>query len=426
VTVAIAAVVAGVLAVGPGGPARAAAPVPPTPPTPATVPSCDGMAASPGLTRDQLAQRYGIDTLHAAGFLGAGLVVVVIEGTTSVDVALVDQFLACQGFPPVTVATRWIAPASNVPPGNEATVDVETLAAMLPQVGTIHVLQQPGTGSFGARFSATLAWLLDAMARGELVPDVISMSIGVCEAAVTPAEVATIETQLRQLAEQGVWFMKSAGDAGSSDCAGHDACATSDTQRAVEYPTTSPWLTAVGGTEFVDGTAAGAAVVWKGACAAGGGGTSERIARPAWQEGVGGAASGRTVPDITGLAGRPSYLTLVPATNATSAPGWEGDGGTSLTTPLFAAGVGLVRQALEAAGLPVPTLLNPVLYGIAADPAARARVFTDVTVGDNDLYAVGCCTATAGYDLASGWGELHVGALWAELAANRPVPRFTG
>jgi len=384
------------------------------------------MTASPGLTRDQLAQRYGIDALHAAGFLGAGLVVVAIEGTTSVDVPLVDQFLACQGFPPVTVATRWIEPASNVPPGNEATVDVETLAAMLPEVGTIHVLQQPEGGSFGARFSATLAWLLDAMDRRELVPDVVSMSIGVCEAAVTPTEVATIETQLRQLAEQGVWFVKSAGDAGSSDCAGHDACATSDTQRAVEYPTTSPWLTAVGGSQFFGGTATGTAVVWKGACAAGGGGTSDRVARPAWQDGVGAAGSGRAVPDVTALAGLPYYRTLVPDADGTSSPGWEGDGGTSLGTPLLAGGLGLVRQALRAAGLPVPAPLNPVLYEIASDPTARARVFTDVTVGDNDLYAVGCCTATEGYDLASGWGELDIGALWRELSAGSPGPRFTG
>ena len=393
--------------------------------TTTTVPSCAGMATTAGLTRDQLAQRYGIDALYTAGYTGAGLGVVVIEGASSVDTALVDQFLSCQGFPRVAVDTHWVAPASNVAVGNEATVDVETLAQLLPAVGTIHVVQQPGSGSFGSRFSATLTWLLDAMTRGELHPDVISMSIGTCEANVTPAEVATIEPQLQRLAEAGVWFMKSAGDAGSSDCAGHDSCPTTDLQLAVEYPTTSPWLTAVGGSQFDGSTPTGAAVVWKGRCSAGGGGTSVLVPRPPWQREVAPTTGSRTIPDITGLAGAPRYLTLVPAVGHTGGPGWEGDGGTSLSTPLYAAGVGLIKQALRARGLPVPMLLTPELYRIAADPATRARVFTDVISGDNDLYGVGCCTATTGYDLASGWGEMDIAALYAVLSGDVPGPTTT-
>jgi len=385
------------------------------------------MATTAGLTRDQLAQRYGIDDLYALGVDGSGLGVVVIEGASSVDVPLVDQFLACQGFDPVRVETHWVAPSSGVSPGNEATVDVETLAMLLPGVGTIHVLQQPGSGSFADRFSATLTFLLDAMARGELDPDVVSMSIGTCEETMTAAEVAVIEPQLQRLAEAGVWFMKSAGDAGSSDCAGHDSCPTTDLQLAVEYPTTSPWLTAVGGSQFMGSVADGAAVVWKGACSAGGGGTSTLIDRPSWQVGVTGDTDRRTIPDLTGLAGTPHYLTLVPAVGHVGGPGWEGDGGTSLSTPLYAAGVGLVRQALEARGLVVPTLFNPELYRIATDPQLRAAVFTDVTQGDNDLYGVGCCVAGPGYDLASGWGEMDLAGLYLVLAGDLPVrPSFTG
>lgn len=397
--------------------------------TATTVPSCDGMTTTAGLTRDQLAQRYGFGPLYAAGADGAGLTMVVIEGTTSVDTALVDRFLSCQGFPGVTVQTHWVAPSSDAPVGNEATVDVETIAEMLPGVGTVHVLQQPGSGSFGARFSATLAHLLTEMEAGRLVPDVISMSIGTCEADVPPGEVATIESQLQVLAEAGVWFMKSAGDAGSSDCAGHDSCPVSNLELAVEYPTTSKWLTAIGGSQFVGDVPAGEAVVWKQKCSGGGGGTSTRVARPTWQTGVAGDPAWRVIPDLTGLAGLPHYLTLVPATGHTGPPGWEGDGGTSLSTPLYAAGVALVKQALRSRGLPVPTQFTPELYRIAADPTLRALVLTDVTSGDNDLYDVGCCTAGPGYDLASGWGELNVGALYGVLAGDLPAPAppvFTG
>ncbi|MEI7622466.1 MAG: S8 family serine peptidase [Actinomycetes bacterium] len=394
-----------------------------------TVPSCDGMATSAGLTRDQLAVRYGIDDLHAAGYTGSGLVVVVIEGATSIDRPLIDQFLSCQNFPGVRVETQWVAPASNVPAGNEATVDVETLAQFLPDVGTIHVLQQPTGGSFGTRFESTLTHLLDQMDRGTLIPDVISMSTGTCEESVTPQEVATIEAQLQRLAEAGVWFMKSAGDAGSSDCAGHESCATANTQLAVEYPTTSKWLTAVGGSQFAGSAPDGVADVWKGPCAAGGGGTSIRVSRPTWQTGVGVESDFRMIPDLTGLAGTPKYLTLVPDANRSGNPGWEGDGGTSLSTPLYAAGVGLVRQAMRVRGIEIPKQLTPDLYRIATDPALRAKVFTDVTVGDNDLYSVGCCQARAGYDLASGWGEMNVSGLLEVLApipVGPVVPAFTG
>ena len=391
------------------------------PVTTSAVPSCDGMTTSEGLTRDQLATRYGIDQLHAAGFTGAGLTVAAIENSTSADSALVDQFLACQHFPGVTVDTNWIEPRAHAAVGNEATVDVETLAEMLPGVGTIHVLQLPRGGDFADRFSATLDWLLAQMASGAFVPDVLSMSIGTCEARVPQHKVDEIEKKLEKVAGAGVWFMKSAGDAGSSDCTGHKHCGTSHTELAVEYPTTSQWVTAVGGSEFVDSAPIGDAVVWKQKCSAGGGGTSIRVARPAWQD-TAGAGAFRTIPDITGLAGKPWYLTLVPDANYTSTAGWEGDGGTSLSTPLYAAGMALVRQQLQARGVAIPTDLNAALYRIAADPALRPLVYTDVTVGDNDLYGVGCCTATTGYDRASGWGELNLAAFAAALTGDLPTP----
>ena len=411
------------------GGARADA-VSPAVTTTTTVPSCAGMLTSRGLTHDQLATRYGFDALRSAGFDGAGATVLLIEGTTSVDVPLVDQFLACQHLPGITVHTQWMQPTSSAPVGNEATIDVETIAELLPGLGSIEVLQQPGgPNSFAWKFQQTLTWILDQMGRGLLHPDVISMSIGTCERDYGASEVPGTEALLQQLADAGVWFMKSAGDAGSSDCAGHDSCPQTNLERAVEYPTTSQWLTAVGGSEFTGSVATGPAVVWKSTCSGGGGGTSTMVDRPAWQtqHPVGGDDAHRLIPDITGLAGTPWYLALVPQVGHTGPPGWEGDGGTSLSTPMYASGMVLVRQALRAHGIEIPALLNPMLYRIATDPTLRAKVFTDVTTTDNDLYGVHCCVAGDGYDLASGWGELNVSALYdaiVELSTQRPA--FTG
>ena len=75
-----------------------------------------------------------------------------------------------------------------------------------------------------------------------------------------------------------------------------------------------------------------------------------------------------------------------------------------------------------------PLQLTPELYRIAADPALRSKVFTDIIEGDNDLYDVGCCTAQPGYDLASGWGEMNVAGLLDVLTPTPdPLrPAFTG
>ena len=39
-------------------------------------------------------------------------------------------------------------------------------------------------------------------------------------------------------------------------------------------------------------------------------------------------------------------------------------------------------------------------------------------LGDNDLFGVGCCTAGPGYDQASGWGSMNVGAVSQALNAS--------
>jgi hypothetical protein len=62
----------------------------------------------------------------------------------------------------------------------------------------------------------------------------------------------------------------------------------------------------------------------------------------------------------------------------------------------------------------LPAMLARILY--AADAARYRQVYRDVTVGDNDIYDVGCCTAEKGFDLASGLGEIRVDELAAVLA----------
>jgi len=123
----------------------------------------------------------------------------------------------------------------------------------------------------------------------------------------------------------------------------------------------------------------------------------------------------------------------------TTTVGWCTNGGTSLAAPLCAGALASVRSMLWATHITPSASLNDTLYRLANDPAQYGQVFTDLVGGTNDIYPtrVDCCTATQGYDLATGLGELKFGALAEALAiaplvppaapaAATVVPAFTG
>jgi subtilase family serine protease len=412
---------------------------------PVVTPGCTNVPPSgnphldSALTPAEVADRYGITPFHAAGFTGAGLDVVALELDASVDPDLLATWQQCLDLPSVPVDQNVVGGGVLPGPGDEPQADAQVLSGLLPGIESIHILVLPVGLGFGPAFVQTLQALQAGTYTGGHAPDVVSMSIGACESTWAQHDIDQSEALLQALASDGTWFVKSAGDAGSSDCASHGDCsAVTDPEKvlATEYPTTSSWMTAVGGSQFVGASPTGDAVVWDdpSKCSAGGGGTSQRIAQPIWQHDLfsGQSTTNRMVPDITALAGSPFYLTLQP--HASGHPvRWEGDGGTSLATPTYAAGLALMGQAMTARGIAVPALLDPEIYRIAADPQTRALVFIDVISGNDDLFGLGCCTATTGFDLASGYGEMNVAALYEILAPPDPVapsvpvrPVFTG
>lgn len=420
---------------------------PPVSPTPVVVPTAAEVSCTNppppgnlgGLTPTQLAAHYGIAPLRDAGFDGAGLTAAVIETGDSVDARMLAEWQACFDLPRIPVAQTVIGGGDLPPAGDEAQADAQVLTSQAPGIGVLYVLIIPRGSAFGTGWVEALERLVDGSATGGRPPDIVSMSVGQCERLWERGEVERSEELLGQLAETGTWFLKSAGDAGSSDCAPHGECSevrNDDKVLATEYPTTSSWMAAVGGTEFVDGDQP---VVWfnQSGCSGGGGGTSDLIDRPIWQSALdpAGARDGRLIPDLAALSGKPDYIVLEPPKDGRPA-GWVLDGGTSLATPLYAAGFAIVRQALLAAGVTPPALLNPELYRLATS-AASGSIFNDVTVGSNDLFELGCCTAGVGFDLASGWGEVDFTALHEALGGaplpappGPPVdpigPRFTG
>src|SRR3954451_451267 len=163
-------------------------------------------------------------------------------------------------------------------------------------------------------FLTLLAAPLQATTNGASVPDVVSVSYGVCESTVSSSSAARtlVERQLAAEAALGITVVVAAGDTGSSACArGVPASklTSADKQPQASWPATSPWVLAVGGTNLTldGGNAIASTGPWNDttysapftATAGGGGGQSAFVKRPWWQPAQSFTNSTyRMVPDV--------------------------------------------------------------------------------------------------------------------------------
>ena len=386
----------------------------------------------PGFTPNQYLTAYDFAPLYAAGYKGQGERVALIE-IDGYDPSDVSQFAQCFGLtlPPITPYSAGVSNA--LAPGEEATLDLEILAAAAPELKAIDVYES------NARAEDTLAAFAYPLENPGHKPQVISASLGLCEVdtfgAVGKAVLTASEKVLELAAASGVSVLASSGDNGSADCE-TPSNAPADAL-AVNYPASSWWVTGVGGTNLslnADNTIA-TQPVWNDedlAPAGGGGGSSVLFQRPPYQNGIV-AGNHRAVPDVSMLAdllpGYVIYCTASPdCINQSNSLPWQTVGGTSAGTPLLAGGVAIVDEMLATTDHENLGLLNPLLYKLGTS-ALAASVFSDVTSGSNDIgpfipggngALLGCCTATTGYDEASGWGSVQIAGFASAALALVP------
>ena len=405
-------------------------------------------AEAPGLepfTPNQYLTAYGHAALHAKGIRGEGQTVAVVEqgGFKRSDVVTYGK---CFGFKPPPTTVQVVN--SSKPPGaeDETTLDLEQLTVGAPGLDHIYVYEA-GESSLENIIIAAGTALGDPQHR----PDVISISLGVCEPQIANALAwrDALDDVFAVAGGAGISVLVSAGDQGSTGCRGHYAETGETTAlplEAVALPSSSPYATAVGGTNLVlsKKNTIKDEIVWNDSYlkgkgdlpipGGGGGGVSILSPRtPWWQAGITRYGPGRKVPDVSALADRlpgyAFYCTAEPCiAGGEAVPGWSAVGGTSAAAPLTAAGVALANQYAEKHGQPTLGFLNPLIYRLGASAKTRAAAFYDVTVGDNNIaraldptvtgnIPVDCCAAKPGYDWASGWGSLKVPGL-AKLAAG--------
>jgi subtilase family serine protease len=331
-----------------------------------------------GYTPDQIKGAYGIAGYDGAD--GAGQTVAIIDAYASPTILPdVNQWSINRDLPTMTPSQL----VQVVPPGiykrpenpqqdpqgwyGEETLDVEAVHGMAPAAKIVYV----GAPNNRRDLDAALNHVVD-----QHLAQIVTNSYGFSTTELLPpGYVKSVEDTLVQAAIEGIGVYFSSGDNG--DESSTFGFATTD------WPASSPWVTAVGGTSLGVGASNMRAVEtgWgtstyncdsttfactrTGWLYGAGGGVSVVFAEPWYQQMAGLTLSGRGLPDVAAFADPQTGL-LVGQTQ-TFPDGSHYDeyriGGTSLASPIFA---GIMALADQRAGHP-HGFANPLFY---ANPSA--------------------------------------------------------
>jgi len=375
------------------------------------------------LAPDDWATIYDVSPLYGMGIDGSGQRLAII-GRSDMNQSYVDSFRSRFGLPPTTIEQHLIGPDPGVTNASgEAALDLEWSGAVARKATIVYV--------YANIFNDAAQGAIDQ----NLAP-VMSQSFGTCELEAA----AGYRAMAQQANAQGITWLASSGDSGGAGCDPHGffnstaGLVPAALGLAVDLPAAYPEVTAVGGTQFNEGSghywnstnsATGASalsyipeVVWNetgvGGLLASGGGASIYFPKPNWQTGPGVPNdNARDVPDVAFSAAGNHDPYMV-----TNANGNVATGGTSAASPSFAGVVALLNQYVVSSGLQsAPGLgnINPALYRLAQ---TTTNVFHDITQGNNMVPCVanslGCTngylgfSAGPGYDQATGLGSVDV------------------
>ncbi len=396
------------------------------------------------LTPGDVRTIYDINAAYSAGYTGTGQAIAVV-GQSAIITTDIEKFQTAAGLT-IKDPTLILVPNSGsstvfTDDESESDLDLEYSGA----IATGATIKFVYTGN-SANYSVTDA---EAYAIDNNLAPIISVSYGECEYELSAADYATQNAVFQQAAAQGQTVMAAAGDDGSSDCASNNISGL-----YADFPSSSQYVTGMGGTEFPAAdvattnttywqAASGSDVIssalsyipeqaWNDSTtsdlSSGGGGTSMYTARPSWQTGVTGIATGtfRLVPDLS-LAASPSnvgylYCSSDSDTGVTGscANGFRDStntyltsaGGSSFAAPIFSGMLAIINQAINSSGQGV---INTKLYALAANSTTYASAFHDITSGTNECptgyrycstAGAGSYAATTGYDEATGLGSV--------------------
>jgi subtilase family serine protease len=377
----------------------------------------------PCYSPQDIRKAYGIAPLIEDGFRGAGqtIVVIVSYGSPTIEADL-QAFDSAFGLPPPP-SLRVIAPLGTVPfdPNDtdqlgwagETSLDVEWAHALAPEANIV-VLTSPIDETQGVQGLPEFLQL-EQYAVEHHLGNIITQSWGTAENTLfTTAGYQVLndfEKFYQSAANERITILAAAGDTGTANI---DLNGNPYPFPTVDFPASSPYVTAVGGTTLLldnNGNYA-SETVWDGATGASGGGVSQYFTEPLFQlalpKGIQKTiARRRGIPDVTLVADPNTPLWVYfgffpdPSDN-----GFYFSGGTSDSAPQWA---GIIADANQLAREPLG-FLNPALYALGAVHEQNV-FFHDITVGNNAFGGLAGYSAAPGWDPASGWGTPNFGEL---------------
>jgi subtilase family serine protease len=366
-----------------------------------------------GYTPAQVKGAYG---LSGSTLNGAGQTVAIIDAYASPTIASdANQWSANRGLPGFSPNqfTQVVAPGTYNHPEKgmkqdpqgwygEETLDVEAVHGMAPAAKVVYV----GAPNNFQDLDAALNYVVDRH-----VASIVTNSYGFDTEQLPPGFIIPEEETIVQGAVEGIGIYFSSGDNSDESLV--------EGYRSADFPASSPFVTAVGGTTLAVGasnnylfetgwgttTSSWTGTTWSptppGAWIYGaGGGVSTLFGEPSYQQGVVPSSvfvaqgrTGRAVPDVAALADpNAGYLIGHTQTFPDGSVKYSEYriGGTSLASPVFA---GIMALADQAAGTP-HGFANPLFY-------SHASAFNDV-VSPSSTVAVVRTNYRNGVDASGG------------------------
>lgn len=287
------------------------------------------------------------------------------------------QYWSLQGIKPEEMSTVYVVfpngatnDLSDQSSTLENTLDVSVVGSCCKSIIILFIFMN--TTSFTESFQTMMQGI--NVNGKQLIPTIISYSWGMPETIADPTDL--IQTNLL-LKNTNINVCVATGDNGSSD---------GTTEITVDFPSSSPYVTSVGGTSLKCPNnvydISTSEVVWNDGITATGGGISTLFDKEQYQTFIPGTK--RNSPDIAFNCDPNTGIQLYFNGNLA-----YGIGGTSLAAPFFAGFVALTG---------IKTFINPVLYSNTC--------YHDITIGSNSIGLRGEYFAKPGFDNCTGLGSM--------------------
>jgi len=391
----------------------------PLPPKPKAAPTATPAAVNPAV----IEQTYGVSGVKVDRSSKNRQAVAEFQGQTMKDADLTQFFKSfVKNYEAGTddKVSKFVGDAGEGSAQVEASLDIQYIMGVAPGIKTEFWLYNPND------FCADLKKWTTALLADDDVPLVHSVSYGwqgdLSKIGCSTANSAAVDADLAQLAAKGITIIFASGDSGSG------VSGFFHKKLYPSWPASSPWVTAVGATRFVD-QKVGSAEMASDQFGSGGGFSwdfdrsnatwqeadvtqylSEAKGAPKFPPSADFNAKGRGTPDVSAL-GEGFQVVVSGATQSV--------GGTSASAPTFAGLVSLLNEARLQKGQKQLGFLNPWVY-------QHSSLFTDITQGTN---AVGRGTGPSaygyacekGWDAATGVGTPKFDQILAALQAETTV-----